>query len=105
VKADQQKEKSEERAANKRLRTYWENVKSNGWDNKLQELMKSGVPIPAGAYHAPYCGSVPPIYIHNQRIAKLKLQMKKQKKDGRLVVQTTPIPWARYSYSSHPPVE
>jgi hypothetical protein len=33
AKADQQKEKLEERAANKRLGTYWENVKLNGWDN------------------------------------------------------------------------
>jgi hypothetical protein len=72
AKADQQKDKSEEITANKRLRTYWENLKSNGWDNKLQELMKSGAPIPAGAYHAPYCGSVPPICIYNQRITKLR---------------------------------
>jgi hypothetical protein len=100
-----QKEKAEERAVNKRLQTYWENVKNNGWGNKLQELLKSGTPSPPGTYRAPYCGTVPPICIQNQRIAKMRLELKKQKRDGRLVIPTTPIPWARNCYSTHPPVE
>jgi hypothetical protein len=36
-------------------------MKINGWDNKLQELLKSIAP---GAYCRPYSGSVPPICIH-----------------------------------------
>jgi hypothetical protein len=76
-KAALQKEKSDERETNKRLGIYWETVKNNGWGNKLQEFLKSGAPIPPGAYHAPYCGSVPPICIYNQRIAKMRLELKK----------------------------
>jgi hypothetical protein len=87
------------------LGIYWETVKNNGWGNKLQQFLKSGAPIPPGAYCAPYCGSVPPICIYNQRVAKMRLELKKQKKDGRLVVATIPVPWARSSYSSHPPVK
>jgi hypothetical protein len=36
---------------------------------------------------------------------RLELKKKKKKKDGRLVVATTLVPWARSSYSSHPPVK
>jgi hypothetical protein len=57
------------------LGIYWKNVKNNGWGNKLQEFLKSGAPIPPGAYHAPYCGSVPSICIYNQRVAKMRLEL------------------------------
>jgi hypothetical protein len=63
AKATLQKEKSDERETNKRLGIYWENVKNNGWGNKLQEFLKSSAPISPGAYHAPYYGSMPPICI------------------------------------------
>jgi hypothetical protein len=53
------------------LGIYWEDVKNNGWGNKLQEFLKFGAPIPLGAYHAPYYGSIPSIYIYNQRVAKM----------------------------------
>jgi hypothetical protein len=61
------------------LDIYWENVKNSGWGNKLQEFLKSGAPIPADAYHAPYCGTVPQICIYNQRVAKMRLELKKKK--------------------------
>lgn len=86
-----QKEKVEERAVNKRLQTYWKNVKNNGWGNKFQELLKSSTLSPPSAYRAPYCGTVLPICIQNQHIAKMRLELKKQKQDGRLVIPTTPI--------------
>jgi hypothetical protein len=105
AKANLQKEKSDERETNKRLGIYWENVKNSGWGNKLEEFLKSGAPIPADAYHAPYCGTVPQICIYNQRVAKMRLELKKKNQSGRLVVPTTPVPWARSSYSSHPPVK
>jgi hypothetical protein len=76
------------------LGIYWKNVKNNGWGNKLQEFLKYG------AYHASYYGSVPPMCIYNQMAAKMRLELKKKKKDGRLVVATIPIPWARNSYYS-----
>jgi hypothetical protein len=64
------------------LDIYWKKMKNSGWDNKLQEFLNSSAPIPANAYHTSYCGIVPPIYVHNQMVAKMRLELKKEKKNG-----------------------
>jgi hypothetical protein len=59
-KLEKAKERSEERAANKREKEYWEQVKHNGWCVKLHDFIKASAQNPTLNLHTPQNLIVPP---------------------------------------------
>jgi hypothetical protein len=80
------KERTEKRAANKREKDYWEQVKRNGWGDKLHEFIKASAQNPALSLRTPHNLAVPPICRYNQKIAMLRSKFKAEGKDPRLVI-------------------
>jgi hypothetical protein len=79
------KARAEERALQKREKQYWDNVKRNGWGDKLHEFIKVSAQNPHLMVRTPQNLVVPPICRYNQRIAMLRAKYKKEGKDPRLV--------------------
>ena len=79
-------ERIEERVANKREKDYREQVKRNGWGDKLHEFIKASAQNPALSLRTPHNFAIPPICRYNQRIAMLRSKFKAQGKDSRLVI-------------------
>jgi hypothetical protein len=75
-----------ERAANKCEKDYWEQVKRNGWGDKLHEFIKASAQNPALSLCTPHNLAVPPICRYNQRIAMLRSKFKVEGKDPHLVI-------------------
>jgi hypothetical protein len=85
------KEKADEQAMNNRLTKYWEQVKASGWGNKLQASLKAATSNPNPPLRPAYSCIVPSMCITNQKIAKLRLEFKKLKKNPRLVAPLQPL--------------
>jgi hypothetical protein len=79
------KEKAEERATNRREKDYWEQVKRDGWGDKLYDFIKASAQNPALLMRTPHNLVVPPVCRYNQRVAMLRTKFKAEGKDPRLI--------------------
>jgi hypothetical protein len=84
-------ERTEQRAAKKLEKQYWDKVKRDGWGDKLHKLIKASIHQEAIPGRNPYDLSVPQVCRYNQRIAILRTKFKKKEKDPRLVVPAMAI--------------
>jgi hypothetical protein len=79
------KERAAEHATQKREKQYWDNVKKNGWSDKLHKFIRVSVQNPNITLRTPQNLVVPSICRYNQRIDMLRARFKKEGKNPRLV--------------------